>query len=109
MRYLPRSEAGTTGSCTVTSGSRPSTGVQLSTSSRSGALPTIILMTTAYIIWITVAILAGVYAAVKRYSLFDSGLTIFNYVGYSLPTFWLGLMLITLFACHHYDGSRPAA
>jgi ABC-type dipeptide/oligopeptide/nickel transport system permease component len=36
-----------------------------------------------------------VYAAVRRYSLFDSGLTIFNYVGYSLPTFWLGLMLIT--------------
>jgi peptide/nickel transport system permease protein len=62
------------------------------------ALPTIILMTTAYIIWITVAIFAGVYAAVKRYSLFDSGLTIFNYIGYSLPTFWLGLMLITFFA-----------
>jgi len=40
----------------------------------------------------------GVYAAVKRYSLFDSGLTIFNYVGYSLPTFWLGIMLITFFA-----------
>jgi len=59
------------------------------------ALPTVILMTTAYVIWITLAILAGVYAAVKRYSLFDSGLTIFNYVGYSLPTFWLGLMLIS--------------
>jgi peptide/nickel transport system permease protein len=42
-----------------------------------------------------IAFLAGVYAAVRRYGLFDSGLTIFNYVGYSLPTFWLGLMLIT--------------
>jgi peptide/nickel transport system permease protein len=62
------------------------------------ALPTIILMGTAYLIWITLAILLGVYAAVKRYSLFDSGLTIFNYVGYSLPTFWLGLMLITFLA-----------
>jgi peptide/nickel transport system permease protein len=61
-------------------------------------LPTLILTTTAYVIWVTVAILAGVYAAVKRYSLFDSGLTIFNYVGYSLPTFWLGLMLITFLA-----------
>lgn len=58
-------------------------------------LPTLILTVTAYLIWVTIAILAGVYAAVKRYSLFDSGLTIFNYVGYSLPTFWLGLMLIT--------------
>jgi peptide/nickel transport system permease protein len=46
------------------------------------------------VIWITIAFLAGVYAAVKRYGKFDSTLTIFNYVGYSLPTFWLGLMLI---------------
>jgi peptide/nickel transport system permease protein len=55
-------------------------------------------MGTAYLIWLTLAILLGVYAAVKRYSLFDSGLTVFNYVGYSLPTFWLGLMLITFLA-----------
>ncbi len=61
-------------------------------------LPTFILATTAYVIWITVAFVAGVYAAVKRYSLFDSALTIVNYVGYSLPTFWLGIMLISLFA-----------
>ena len=58
------------------------------------ALPTFILAGTAYVIWITIAFLAGVYAAVKRYGKFDSTLTIFNYVGYSLPTFWLGLMLI---------------
>jgi peptide/nickel transport system permease protein len=62
------------------------------------ALPTAILAITAYVIWLTLAFLAGVYAAVKRYSIFDSALTIFNYVGYSLPTFWLGLMLITFFA-----------
>jgi peptide/nickel transport system permease protein len=61
-------------------------------------LPTMILAGTAYVIWLLVAFLAGVYAAVKRYSLFDSTLTIVNYVGYSLPTFWLGIMLITLFA-----------
>jgi peptide/nickel transport system permease protein len=58
-------------------------------------LPTIILATTAYVLWLTIAFLAGVYAAVRRYGFFDSALTVFNYVGYSLPTFWLGLMLIT--------------
>jgi peptide/nickel transport system permease protein len=58
-------------------------------------LPTIILTGTAYVIWITLAFIAGVYAAVRRYGLFDSSLTIFNYIGYSLPTFWLGLILIT--------------
>jgi peptide/nickel transport system permease protein len=61
-------------------------------------VPTLILAGTAYVIWITIAFFAGVYAAVKRYSLFDSTLTVVNYVGYSLPTFWLGIMLITFFA-----------
>jgi peptide/nickel transport system permease protein len=58
-------------------------------------LPTVILTGVAYIIWITLAFVAGVYAAVKRYGLFDSTLTVFNYIGFSLPTFWLGLILIT--------------
>jgi peptide/nickel transport system permease protein len=61
-------------------------------------LPTVILATTAYLLWIMIAFFAGVYAAVRRYGLYDSGLTLFNYIGYSLPTFWLGLMLITFFS-----------
>ena len=61
-------------------------------------LPTLILAGTAYIIWLFIAFLSGVYAAVKRYSFFDSALTIFNYVGFSFPTFWLGIMLINIFA-----------
>jgi len=61
-------------------------------------LPTFILAATAYVIWISIAFFAGVYAAVKRYSLFDSALTAVSYVAFSLPTFWLGLMLITFFA-----------
>ncbi len=60
-------------------------------------LPTLILATSAYLIWVAIAFFAGVYAAVRRYGLYDSGLTLFNYIGYSLPTFWLGLMLITFF------------
>jgi len=60
--------------------------------------PTIILAGTAWIIWVTFAFVAGVIAAVRRYGLFDSALTIFSYIGFSLPTFWLGLMLLTVFA-----------
>ncbi|MHB8459238.1 MAG: ABC transporter permease [Candidatus Limnocylindrales bacterium] len=60
--------------------------------------PTVILAGTAYVIWVFLALILGVYAAVRRYSFFDSALTIFNYIGYSLPTFWLGLILITLFS-----------
>ena len=59
---------------------------------------TLILAGTAWIIWVVIAFLSGVYAAVRRYSFFDSAMTIFNYVGFSFPTFWLGIMLITVFA-----------
>ena len=40
----------------------------------------------------------GVIAAVKRYSLFDQCVTFTSYIFYSLPTFWLGLILIYIFA-----------
>jgi peptide/nickel transport system permease protein len=59
---------------------------------------TLILTTTALIIWVALAVILGVIAAVRRYSLFDQILTFFSYVFYSLPTFWLGLMFIYLFA-----------
>jgi peptide/nickel transport system permease protein len=62
------------------------------------ALPTLILAGFAFVIWITVALLIGVYAAVKRYSLFDQLATIFAYVGFAMPTFWLGIMLIFIFS-----------
>jgi peptide/nickel transport system permease protein len=58
---------------------------------------TAILMIVAFLVWVTVAVLAGVLAAVRRYSLFDQSVTFFSYIFYSLPTFWLGLNLIFLF------------
>jgi peptide/nickel transport system permease protein len=61
------------------------------------AVPTLILAGFALVIWIAVALLLGVLSAVKRYSIFDSATTIFAYVGYAMPTFWLGIMLILLF------------
>ena len=61
------------------------------------ALPTLVLAGTAFFLWVGIAILLGVMAAVRRYSLFDQAATIFAYVGYAMPTFWLGIMLIFLF------------
>jgi peptide/nickel transport system permease protein len=63
-----------------------------------GALPTFILATFALVIWLGIAVLIGVTAAVKRYSWFDQAATIFAYVGFAMPTFWLGIMLIFLFS-----------
>jgi len=62
------------------------------------ALPTLILAGFAFFIWITLALLIGVYAAVRRYSFFDQAATVFAYVGFAMPTFWLGIMLIYLFS-----------
>jgi len=61
------------------------------------ALPTFILATAALIIWIGIAIVIGVYSAIKRYSLFDNVSTVFAYVGFAIPTFWLGIMLVYIF------------
>ena len=60
-------------------------------------LPTMILASFALVLWLVIAILIGVMAAVKRYSFFDQAATVFAYVGFAMPTFWLGLMLIFLF------------
>lgn len=59
---------------------------------------TLILTSVALFLWVTFAIILGVIAAVKRYSLFDNTVTFLSYIFYSLPTFWLGLMFIFIFA-----------
>ncbi len=46
---------------------------------------------------ITTAIPIGVISATKRYSLFDKISTIFVFIGFSTPTFWLALMLMIIF------------
>jgi peptide/nickel transport system permease protein len=63
-------------------------------------LPTVILAGISLLVWILLALLTGVLAAVKRYGKADTAITIFNYVGFSFPTFWLGLMLIVVFAAN---------
>jgi peptide/nickel transport system permease protein len=61
-------------------------------------LPTAILAGVALVVWLIFAFITGVIAAVRQYGKADTAITIFNYVGYAFPTFWLGLMLIVVFA-----------
>jgi peptide/nickel transport system permease protein len=75
-----------------------STGEKVMTMISRAALPTFILCGIALIVWILLAILIGSYAAIRRYSLFDQVSTVFAYVGYAMPTFWLGIMLIFAFS-----------
>ena len=65
----------------------------------SARFPTTIkLAAFAMILAILIGIPLGILAAVKQYSIFDSAGTALAMIMASLPTFWLAMMLIILFA-----------
>lgn len=62
------------------------------------AAVTVKLNVLVFVISILIAIPAGIAAAVKRYSVFDYSVAVTATLGLSLPNFWVGLMLIIVFA-----------
>ncbi|MBS7527658.1 ABC transporter permease [Fusibacter paucivorans] len=50
------------------------------------------------IVSMIIGIPLGIISATKQYSIFDNAATTFALLGVSMPTFWLGLMLILLFS-----------
>ena len=66
-----------------------------------GRLPvTLGLFGTAYFIGLCIAIPVGVISAIKQYSIFDQVATTFSFIGFSIPTFFSGLLLIIVFSVH---------
>jgi len=59
---------------------------------------TIELMLTAQIVSLIVAVVLGVIAAVKQNSPIDAAISTLSLFGYSMPTFWLALLLIYVFS-----------
>ena len=59
---------------------------------------TVLLMGVALLVTLAVAVPIGVYSAVRQYSLFDHAMTGLAFMGYSMPVFWLGLLLMLLFS-----------
>jgi peptide/nickel transport system permease protein len=55
--------------------------------------PTILLMGTSLIFTVIIAIPFGIYSAIKKYSTLDNAGTFLSFMGYSMPSFWLGLIL----------------
>jgi peptide/nickel transport system permease protein len=45
----------------------------------------------------SIAVPIGILSAVRQYSIFDKVATVFVFVGFSTPTFWLALLLMILF------------
>lgn len=61
---------------------------------------TLILTVTAEIVIIVFALVIGVYSAIKQYSLFDHIITGLSFIFFSMPIFWIALMLMYIFAVH---------
>lgn len=59
---------------------------------------TLLLMLSAILIELSVGIPLGIICSRKTYSLTDNTITFFSIVGCSLPLFWLGQMLVLVFA-----------
>tara|TARA_B110000263_G_scaffold196888_1_gene175474 strand:+ start:288 stop:1259 length:972 start_codon:yes stop_codon:yes gene_type:complete len=66
-----------------------------------GHLPTTLMLTlSALILAVTIGTLFGVYAAVKPRGLFSNFVTIFSLLGYATPVFWLGMIILLVFALY---------
>jgi peptide/nickel transport system permease protein len=52
----------------------------------------------SYLIAVLIAIPVGIISAVKQYSLFDQTATTLAFIGFSVPTFFTGLLFILLFS-----------
>lgn len=61
-------------------------------------LATVVLMVSAFSVAVLLGVTTGILSAVRQYSLFDHLTTFLAMVALSIPTFWLGLMGIYLFA-----------
>ncbi|GAB4388566.1 MAG: ABC transporter permease [Thermodesulfovibrionales bacterium] len=66
---------------------------------------TLLINVLSIILILLMAIPIGVLSAVKQYSFFDKVATVFVFIGYSTPSFWLALLLMILFGV--YMGVLP--
>ncbi len=64
-------------------------------------LPTTLMLTlSALVLAVTIGTLFGVYAAIKPKGLFSNFVTLFSLLGYATPVFWLGMIVLLVFALH---------
>jgi peptide/nickel transport system permease protein len=79
------------------------------TTSLAERLPnTLLLTTTALLIGAALAVPIGILAALRRGSKLDNALTVMSVIGFSVPQFWLGLVLILVFAIGFHAWGLPA-
>lgn len=66
-----------------------------------GHLPTTLLLTlSALVMAVIIGTLFGVYSAIRPRGLFSHFVTVFSLFGYATPVFWLGMIILLVFALH---------
>ena len=74
------------------------------------ALPnTLLLAGVALVCVFAIGILVGVFQSVRQHSWADRVLSVASLFFYSMPSFWLGLMLMLIFALKAYEWGWPIA
>ncbi|MEB3198717.1 MAG: ABC transporter permease [Candidatus Sericytochromatia bacterium] len=63
---------------------------------------TVLLMGASLIFSVAIGVVFGVISAIRQYSWFDYAVTTFAFFGYSMPTFWFGILLMMGFAANDY-------
>jgi peptide/nickel transport system permease protein len=61
---------------------------------------TLLVIGSSQILALLIALPVGVYSAVRRYSIFDQIANLLAFIGFSLPTFFTGLLFILLFSIY---------
>ena len=64
----------------------------------SRIMPTIVMVGLAEVVAIIVGIIIGIIAAWKRGTKIDIGTLGFSLITYSMPTFWLGMVMVVIFS-----------
>lgn len=59
---------------------------------------TLTVIGSAYLVGVLIALPIGIYSAYRQYSWFDQAGTFFAMIGFSVPTFFTGVLLIVIFA-----------
>jgi peptide/nickel transport system permease protein len=68
---------------------------------------TMILMITSEIVILILSIIIGIYSALRQYSVLDNVVTALSFIGYSMPVFWLALILMYIFAVNFKQWGLP--
>jgi peptide/nickel transport system permease protein len=68
---------------------------------------TLLLMVSAEIVVLSAALFVGIFSALRQYSALDYIFTAFSFIAYSMPVFWLGLLLMFVFAVNFKRWGLP--